>query len=208
MKKNDIRAKNKGDVEIISHEVAFKGYFSIEKLVLKHRLHEGGWSGAMTREVFERGQVAAVLPYDPERKKVVLAEQFRVGALNDEKSPWMIEIVAGVLEPGETPEQLVHREAKEEANIQLGQLIPICHYWVSPGGCTERVKLFCGKVDSSKANGIHGLGHENEDIRVLVYDQEEAFEMVRNGTINNALGIIALQWLELNWKKIRRGLRE
>lgn len=202
MKKNDIRAKNSRDVEIISHEVVFKGYFSIEKFVLKHRLHAGGWSGAMSREVFERGQVASVLPYDVERKKVVLAEQFRVGALKDERSPWLVEIVAGVLEPGESPEQLAHREAAEEAGIVLESLTPIYNYWVSPGGCTERVSLFWSKVDSSTASGIHGLDDENEDIRVLVYDQEEAFEMVRSGVINNALTIIALQWLELNWKKL------
>jgi len=202
MKAKDIRTKQKKDVEIVSRETAYRGYFSIEAYKLRYRLFEGGWSESVEREVFERGQVAAVLPYDPKLNKVVLIEQFRVGALNDKRSPWLLEIVAGVLEPDETPEQLAHREAKEEAGIEILEMIPMYHYWVSPGGCTERVKLFCGKVDASQAGGIHGLDHEHEDIRVHVVDVQEAFDMVRSGVINNALSIIALQWLELNLERM------
>ena len=143
-----------------------------------------------------------MLPYDPVRQQVVLIEQFRIGALKDEKSPWLLEIIAGVLEPHETNEALVHREAKEEAGITVSDLIPIAHYWVSPGGCTERVALFCGRVDARGASGIHGLQGESENTLVHVVDIHEAFGMVRSGMINNAVSIIGVQWLELNYQKI------
>ncbi|MBN1684432.1 MAG: NUDIX domain-containing protein [Gammaproteobacteria bacterium] len=185
------------DVEIISKETGFKNYFQVDIYKLRFRLFLGGWSHIITREVFERGRAAAVLPYDPHLNKVVLIEQFRVGALKDERSPWLLELVAGMLDHDETPEQLAKREAQEEANIEILDLIPICNYWVSPGGCTERTMLFCGIVDASKANGIHGLDEEDEDIKVHVFDVEDAFKMLHDGVINNASTVIALQWLAL-----------
>jgi len=194
----------KNDVEIVSKNTVFQGYFRMDEYRLHFKLFEGGWSDEVIREVFKRGQVAAVLPYDPLLKKVVLLEQFRIGAIKDERSPWLLEIVAGVLQEEETPIELAHRESREEAGLEVQELIPIYNYWVSPGGCSERVALFCAKVDASKAGGVHGLADENEDIKVHVFDVEEAFEMVRNGMINNALGIISLQWLELNQDKIFR----
>ncbi len=190
------------DVEILSKEKVYQDFFRVDKYKVRYELFEGGKGEAVERELFERGQVAAVLPYDPERKKVVLIEQFRIGAMKDERSPWLLEVVAGVLEENETQEELIHRESAEEAGVQLTDLTPICHYWVSPGGCTERVSLYCGKVDSTTASGIHGLDHESEDILVHVVDIYEAFEMVRNGMINNAPTIIGLQWLELNYKTL------
>ncbi len=192
----------KQDVEIVSKETLYQRFFRIDKYLVRYEKFEGGKGEVIDRELFERGQVAAVLPYDPERNKVVLIEQFRIGAMKDERSPWLLEAIAGVIEKNETPEELIHREAEEEAGIQLTNLTPICHYWVSPGGCTERVALYCGKVDSTTASGIHGLDHESEDIYVHVVDMHEAFDMVRNGMINNAQTIIGLQWLELNYKTL------
>lgn len=187
----------KKQVEIISHEVPFQGYFRIEKYKLRHELFAGGWTEPMEREVFERGRAAAVLPYDPKLNKVVLIEQFRIGAMADEASPWLLEVVAGIIDEGEVPEEVCVREAREEAGLIILQLLPITRYWVSPGGCTEHIDLFCGEVDASKASGIHGLDHEHEDIKVHVVDVEKAFDMVRSGLIKNPPAIIALQWLEL-----------
>lgn len=198
MKKQDVRNMQRNpDVEILSHEVSFQGYYRMEKYKLRHKLFAGVWGEPMEREVFERGNAAAVLPYDPKLNKVVLIEQFRIGALQDECSPWLLEVVAGVIDEGEEPSEVCRREAEEEAGLKILELIPISHYWVSPGGCTERMDLFCGKVDASNAGGVHGLDHEHEDIKVHVFDVEDAFEMVRSGKINNQPAIIALQWLEL-----------
>lgn len=198
MKKQVMRTMRcDSDVEVLSHEIPFQGYFRIEKYKLRHKLFAGNWGQPMEREVFERGHAAAVLPYDPKLNKVVLIEQFRIGALQDKCSPWLLEIVAGVIGNGETPEEVCRREAEEEAGLKILKLIPISHYWVSPGGCTEHIDLFCGEVDASMSSGIHGLDHENEDIKVHVFDVEDAFRMVREGEVNSQPAIMALQWLEL-----------
>lgn len=198
MKKQDVRNMQRNpDVEILSHEILFQGHYRMEKYKLRHKLFAGIWGEPMEREVFERGNAAAVLPYDPKLNKVVLIEQFRIGALQDECSPWLLEVVAGVIDEGEESSEVCRREAEEEAGLKILELIPISYYWASPGGCTERMDLFCGKVDASHAGGVHGLDHEHEDIKVHVFDVEDAFEMVRSGKINNQPAIIALQWLEL-----------
>lgn len=184
--------------DILKKEVAFQGYFRINRYHLKFELYEGGWSKPIVREVFERGVAAAVLLYDPERDQVVLVEQFRVGALGDKRSPWLLEIVAGIIEEGESPADVAKRETLEEAGLPVKKLMPITKYWVSPGGCTETVDLFCAIVDASDAGGVHGLDDEAEDINVVPMAAEEAFKKVRCGEICNAPTIIALQWLELN----------
>jgi ADP-ribose pyrophosphatase len=190
-------------VEILDRTVCYQGFFRIDRYRLRHRLFSGTWGPELVREVFERGHAAAVLPYDPQRDEVVLIEQFRVGALGGSDDPWLVEIVAGIIEPNETPEAVVRREAVEESGCQIAELVPICDYFVSPGGTTERLALFCGKVDASQAGGTHGLSEEGEDIRVVVLSADEAFEQISSGVIKTAAPIIALQWLQLN----RAGLR-
>ena len=157
---------------------------------------------ASTREIFERGSVVALLPYDPKLRKVVLIEQFRAGAIHDEKSPWLIECVAGVIDEGETVEEVAIRESKEEANCEIIHLEKICRYYVSPGGTTEECTLFCGIVDSNGIGGIHGLAEENEDIRVEVVDTEIAYQWLAEGIIKSSATIIALQWLQLNESRL------
>lgn len=195
-----LRGLTRQDVEIIHREIAYQGHFKITRYFLKYKLFKGGVSEIIQREIFERGHAAAVLLLDPDQDKLLLIEQFRPGALNDPKSPWLLEIVAGIIDADETPEVVAIREAKEEANIEIEKLIPIGKYYVSPGGSTETMQLFCGKVDASKAGGIYGLATESEDIRVHIVDRKQAFTWVREGMINQAAAIIALQWLALNPK--------
>ena len=180
------------------HQVLYSKYFRLEELSLSHELFGGGYSSIFTREIFERGSVAALLPYDPERRKVVLIEQFRAGAIGDEKTPWLLECVAGVIEEGETEEQVAIRESREEAGCEIKQLHQISRHYVSPGGTTELCTLYCGIIDSKGVGGIHGLADENEDIRVEVVDVDQAYAMVRDGRIKSSPAIIALLWLELN----------
>lgn len=182
----------------VKHLTLFEKYFKLDEYSISHELFAGGDSPVFTREVFERGSVVAVLPYDPERRKVILIEQFRAGAVADADGPWLIESVAGVIEAGETTQEVAIREAEEEAGCRIRQLERISHYYVSPGGTTERCTLYCGLTDSKGVGGIHGLADENEDIRVMAVDAEEAFGWVRDGKIRSAATIIALQWLELN----------
>ena len=191
-------------VDILEKTVCYAGFFRLKRYRLRHRLFSGAWSHTLVREVFERGHAAAVLPYDPVRDQVVLIEQFRIGALQAPGGPWLLEIVAGVLDPGETPEEVIRREAIEESGCPLQEIVPICEYLVSPGGSTERIALFCGKVDASQADGTHGLAEEGEDIRVEVMATDAAMAHLHTGRINAAAPIIALQWLLLNRDQLRR----
>jgi ADP-ribose pyrophosphatase len=190
------------DVELIARESAFSGFFKVDRYTLRHRLFAGGWSETMQREIFIRANATCVLPYDPVEGTVVLVEQFRAPLMGDVQSPWLIELVAGMNEVHENPVDVAHREAEEEAGLTLLDLEPILDYWVSPGGSTEKVYLFCARVDSRGVGGIHGLAEEHEDIRVHVLPFERAVDMMRCGRINNAAAIISLQWLQLNRSRL------
>lgn len=195
------------NIEIIDKTLRYKGFFEIVRYRFRHRLFAGGWSGEIEREVFERGHAVAVLPYDPAADAVVLIEQFRIGAFVAGMRPWQTEIVAGIIEEGEASEDVARREAEEEAGATVGALIPICRYLVSPGGASESVQLYCGRVDSKGLGGIHGLPHENEDIRVEVQPFAAALETLNAGKIGNAVTIVALQWLALNREQVRAAWR-
>ena len=186
------------------HLTLFEKYFKLDEYSVSHELFAGGMSPVFTREIFERGVVVALLPYDPHLDRVVLIEQFRAGAIADPDGPWLIECVAGVIEQGESEESVAHREVLEEAGCEVRNLETISRYYVSPGGTSEHCSLFCGLVDSEGVGGIHGLEHENEDIRVLVVDAGEAFDWVREGRIRSSATLIALLWLELNRVRLRQ----
>lgn len=192
------------EVEIVEKTTPFRGYFQVDRYRLRHRRYDGGWTEVMQREVFERGHAAAVLPYDPERDTVVLIEQFRVGALAAGLQPWLVEIVAGIIEPGESVADLVRREAVEEAGCTLGELVPIGTVLPSPGGCSETLAIFCGRTDSRGLGGVHGLDAEHEDIRVRVAPWAEAQALLETGALVNANAMLALQWLALNRAALRR----
>ncbi|MEH6626125.1 MAG: NUDIX domain-containing protein [Motiliproteus sp.] len=191
------------DVEILQRETAYEGFFQLQKLTLKHRLFEGGWSAPLTRELFIRDAAACVLLYDPWQDRVVLIEQFRIGALLDSTGPWLVELVAGIIEPEESDEAVATRESREEAGAEVLALYPICHYHVSPGGSQEKIHLMCAQVDSTGLGGFHGLEHEGEDIRVTSVTRQQAYTAVQSGRICNAPTIIALQWLQLNWQQLQ-----
>ena len=186
-----------------ARQTLFEKYFRIDEFSVSHELFAGGSSPVFTREIFERGSVVAVLPYDARRDRVVLIEQFRAGAIDDPEGPWLIESVAGVIEDGESEQQVAIRESVEEAGCEIERLHAISRYYVSPGGTSELCSLFCGLIDSDGVGGIHGLPHEHEDIRVMVVDADEAFAWVRDGKIRSSATIIALQWLELNRARLR-----
>lgn len=191
------------DVEVIERESCFRGFYRLDRVHLRHRQFAGGMGPQLSRELFVRHDAVCVLPYDPQRDCVVLIEQFRVGALDKSANPWLLELVAGLIDKDEEPEEVARREAVEEAGLTLGALWPITAYYPSPGGSDERVHLFVGRCDSATAAGIHGLPEEGEDIRVHVWPLADALQAVRDGRIDNAASIIALQWLALNRAEVR-----
>jgi len=190
-------------VEVTERTAVFSGYFRVDRYRLRHRRFDGGWTGEMTREVFERGHAAAVLPYDPARDVVVLIEQFRIGALAAGLEPWLIETVAGIVEPGETAEDVVRREAREEAGCEILALERIGAVMPSPGGCSEVLDLFCGRVAADGLGGLHGVDDEHEDIRAFALPLSEALDRLARGEILNANAVMTLQWLALNRTQLR-----
>lgn len=192
------------DAEILDVETVWKGFFRVDRLRLRHRLFAGGWGQPIIREVFERGHAAALLPYDPMRDEVVLIEQFRTGALTAGAYPWLVEIVAGIIEEGESAEDVVRRETVEEAGCEVTEVVPVMDVFTTPGGSSERIAIFIGRVDARGVGGIHGLADEGEDIRVFTESLDAALERMASGGINNLIAVAALQWLALNRGEVRR----
>lgn len=183
---------------VLEQTLAFDGFFKVFRYRLRHEQFAGGMSRELVREVLERGHAVVVLPFDPERNQVVLIEQFRVGALGVVDEPWLLEPVAGIIEPGEGALDVARREAVEEAGLELLDLAPACNYFTSPGASTETCQVFIGRVDAGNAGGIFGMAHEGEDIKVHVVPLDAALALVDNGRIHAAPTIVALQWLALH----------
>lgn len=190
------------DIEILEKKSLYQGFFALEQFTFKHKLFAGGWSQPVTHEVFERGHAVVVLPYDLKRDKIVLIEQVRFPALATTKSPWLMELVAGMIAPDEMPLDVAHRELFEETGLTARNIHFVNSYLASPGGSTERFYFYWADVDSSQAQGLHGLADEHEDIRLHVVDREAAYNGVVTGEIDNASTVIGLQWLQLNYQQL------
>ena len=194
-------------VELVRHEVAYQGYFKVGRYFFRHSLHRGGLSGVISREVFERGQAGAVLPYDPVRDEVVLIRQFRAGSYVAGHHPFTWEAVAGIIEANETAEAMIRREAVEEAGLQIAEVMPIATIMLTPGACSESCQVFLGRIDATQAGGVFGLESEGEDILVKVLPFAEAYALVERNEVDNAVGVIALQWLALHRDEVRKRWR-
>lgn len=194
---------NHQDVQIIGKETLYKGFFSLIRFQLSHRLFAGGWSPEIQREIFERGHAVAVILFDPVLDQVVMVEQFRPGAIGFDESPWLLEFVAGMIESGQTDQEVAVREAQEEAGLKLGRIEKVMRYLTSPGGTTESIALYIAEVDSSGAGGIHGLASEQEDIRVCCLKREALFDLLDQGKLTNGLTLIGVQWMKLQGKHLR-----
>ncbi|MFT7562058.1 MAG: ADP-ribose pyrophosphatase [Flavobacteriales bacterium] len=193
----------RNDVELVETETAYQGFFRIIKYSIKHRLFNGGWSQVISRELFIRGEAAAAILYDPVLDRIGLVEQFRVGALDSEFGPWCLEAVAGMMEPNETAEGLIRRELVEEAGIEDVRLIPISSYYSTPGGCGEKIHLFCGLCSLDGAGGLFGLPEEGEDIRFQSHAAQDVFDTMLDDRTNNAATLLGLLWLQLNRERLR-----
>jgi ADP-ribose pyrophosphatase len=190
-------------VTVLSREILYQGFYQIQRYTLQTELFSGPMSQPYQRELLVQPAAAAALLYDPQKKAVVLIEQFRLGTLGANNSPWILEVVAGLQDKTrESDEDLIKREIYEEAGAEVISLHRICSYFVSPGASSEHLTLFCAIIDSTKIKEFAGLDSEHEDIRVHVVPVDEALAMLADGRINNGTTIIALQWLALNLDKI------
>lgn len=206
-KMSEIQHFSQQDIEILGEQTLYEGFFTLKRIQFKHKLFAGGESGVVTRELLIKGAASAVIAYDPKEDSVILVEQVRIGAAYHpefNRSPWLLELIAGMVEKGEKPEEVALRESEEEAGIQVRNLTHCLSVWDSPGGTVERINLFAGEVDSSQAKGIHGLAEENEDIRVHVVKREQAYQWMCEGKIDNGIAVIGLQWLQLNYAQLQQ----
>ncbi|WP_118790819.1 ADP-ribose diphosphatase [Haemophilus haemolyticus] len=204
---SEIQHFSQQDIEILGEQTLYEGFFTLKRIQFKHKLFAGGESGVVTRELLIKGAASAVIAYDPKEDSVILVEQVRIGAAyhpESNRSPWLLELIAGMVEKGEKPEEVALRESEEEAGIQVKNLTHCLSVWDSPGGTVERIHLFVGEVDSSQAKGIHGLAEENEDIRVHVVKREQAYQWMCEGKIDNGIAVIGLQWLQLNYAQLQQ----
>lgn len=192
------------DLEILDKTTVFQGFFRIERWQLRHKCFAGGWSQPMVREIFERGQAVVVLPYNAQTDELVLVEQFRVGAVSSGRSPWLLEAIAGMIDPGQSAEETAIREAEEEAGITLTELWPMLSYFSSPGGSTEKISLYLGRLTGPVHSGLFGLASEHEDIKMHVMPRQTAMQLLANQQIDNAATVIALQWLALNLPQVQQ----
>ena len=193
------------DAEIIDAANVFARYLRIDTFRFRHRLFSGEWSAVRSYDVLRRGRAVAIILYDPDRDSVVLVEQFRLPALLAGSSPWQLEAAAGMIDTDETAEMVAVRETREETGLGLiGEPIVIQRYLPSAGGSDESVVLFCGRVDSALAAGVHGLPEEHEDIRVAVKTLAEIEAMLDAGAIENGHTLIALYWLLRHRDRLQR----
>jgi ADP-ribose pyrophosphatase len=192
------------DVQVISREQVADGFLKIYRYRMRQRRFDGSWSGEVRREICDRGGAVAVLLYDPDRDSVVMVEQFRVGAAYAGEPAWLMEIVAGMTEPGEDPQSVARRETQEEAGVEIGELIPVCDYFPSPGAFSEFVGIFCARVDSTKVPDHGGLAEEQEDLRLHVIPYARAVDLLDTNHLNNSAAIIAIGWLVRHRERLRR----
>ena len=191
-------------IKIDDRKLLYKGFLKLESLKLNHALFGGGWSDNLERELISRHDAVAVLLYDPKQHQVVLIEEFRIGAIADTKSAWLVELVAGYCEDNESLIEVMHRELMEEAGLKVNRHEEILAFYSNPGICSDKVTLLCAEVDATKAGGVHGLTSEGEDIRVGVYAFDEVMQLLKEGFFQSPSPIIALQWLQLNYQRLRQ----
>ncbi|MDN5416098.1 MAG: NUDIX domain-containing protein [Acinetobacter sp.] len=185
------------DVEIQSREYAFKGFVQVEKVSLRHRLfNQTEYTSAIQRELIRRNEAAGVLIYNDQQQKFALIEQFRVGAIDDEISPWQLEIIAGVLDGDESPESCIRRESIEESGCELNQIKHLFSFYPSAGACDEIFHLYVAQAALPAEGGVFGMPDEGENIQLHIIDYSDLSLLLKSNRLKNAPVIMALQWLQ------------
>jgi nudix-type nucleoside diphosphatase (YffH/AdpP family) len=183
-------------VEILSERVVFDDVFKIVEATLRFERFNGQMSEPVRRLVFERGDSAAALLLNRDTQKVILIEQFRYPTYK--KGPgWLLEVVAGMVDRGEQPEETIRREVREEVGYQVGDLQPIATFYVSPGATSERIALYYAEVgDADRVAAGGGSAAEHEDIEQVELSLPELWTALDEGKIVDAKTLIAAQWLQ------------
>lgn len=202
------RAGGPARVEVDRVERLYTGFFNLEQATVRHERFDGRMSETQRILNFDRGDAVGVLLHDPRRDAVCLTRQFRYPAWVGGGPGWVLDVAAGILEPGETPEATARREVGEETGLALGTLTPILTFYPSPGACSERVLLYLGEVDLSGRLAAEGpvtwaAGvDEAEDIEVVALPRRLAMAWLDEGRFVEPKTVIGLLWLE---RRLRSG---
>jgi ADP-ribose pyrophosphatase len=187
--------------KIINKKNLYSGFFSLNKYEFIHEKHNGEWTSAVEREVFSGAHVSTLLPYDPIKKEIILIQQFRAGVLSRYDESYLLEIVAGIVDECENPEQTAIRECFEETGCEVKKIFPIQSYFPAPGSSESYYHLYLGEIQAFDGERIKGLEKENEDILVKSFKIDEVRQMLKKKKITNGLTLIALQWFFLEHYK-------
>lgn len=194
---------SKADFKILQRETLYQGFVHVEKLTLTHRLFDQNVhiNPPIQRELVHRREAAGVLLYDDAHQCFGLIEQFRVGALEHGDSPWHLEVIAGLIDEGETPEQCIQREAVEESGCTLQHITHLFSFYPSSGASSEYFHLYAAETDLSDKKGIFGVANEGEDIKLHIIAYHDLAQLLCQGRLQNAPVIMALQWLQQRLNK-------
>jgi len=183
-------------VRVIDKEVLADSWGKLTRWTLELQRRSGEWQ-RQTRETYDRGDGAAILLYDPDRKTVILTRQFRFPVYFNGEPGYIIEVCAGKLD-GDDPATCARKEAEEETGYRVTDVRQVFRSYMSPGSVTERLSLFIVQYDADKrVSEGGGHAHEGEDIEVLELPFAQALEMVEAGEINDAKTVMLLQYAAL-----------
>lgn len=193
------------DIEDAGAPISHRGYFILRNALVRFRQFAGGMSAQVKREVFVGSDASILLPYDPVRDRVLLIEQFRPGPyVRGDEQPWMLEPIAGRIDPGESAEDAAFRETQEEAGLQLSSLHNVAKCYASPGCNTEYFHIFVGCTDlPDDVIGVSGVANEAEDIKSYLYSFDELMEMTDKMRAANAPLVLAALWLARHRESLR-----
>ena len=184
-------------VEILKDETLSDNWYHLRKITFNYTGSDGR-EHRLKREVYDRGNGATILLYDPKRESVILVRQFRMPAHLNGHSGWMLETPAGLLD-GDHPLDAIRREAMEETGYEVDEVRPLFSAFMSPGAVTETVHFYAAMIDTSKRTGNGGgLDEEAEDIEVVEVRLADAMKMIETGEICDGKTIMLLQWAALN----------
>ena len=194
------------DVSLTELRAPYQQFFAVEEADLRFRRFDGSLSPQVTRACFISCDAVTVLPYDPQRDRVLLVEQFRSGPwLRGDPQPWQLEAIAGRIDAGETPEQAARREAAEEAGLSLGALLAVAQHYPSPGTLTEFLYSYIALTDlPDHSAGIFGLEGEAEDIRGHLISFDHLMALATSGEITNGPLLLSAYWLAAKRAELRR----
>ena len=176
-----------------------QGFYGLKEISFTHKKHSGDWTPITKREIFGGAHVSTVLPYDPIKKKILLLRQFRAGTIKRNHDPMMLEIVAGMIDKGETPSDAAKRECLEETGEKVITLKSICSYYPSPGSSESYYHSYLAEINAFEGEKIFGNENEGEDILAKCYSISEVKTFLKEKKIINAPSLLALQWFFLEY---------